>query len=351
MRSLYAANGGAAKAKKVFRSIPQAPERILDAPELLDDYYLNLLDWSSTNVVAVALGPTVYLWNAGSGDIQQLCQTAEDTDDHITSVSWAADGKHIAVGTAHAEVQIWDASRSHCVRRLRGHSARVGALAWNGTQLATGGRDNAILMHDVRIREHLTGTLAGHEQEVCGLKWSSSGQLASGGNDNVLHIWDQNSISRRTHLHRMTEHTAAVKALAWCPFQSNLLASGGGTADRTIKFWNSNTGAVLNSIDTHSQVCALQWNPHEREILSSHGYSQNQLCLWKYPSMVKMAEFTGHSARVLHMATSPDGTSVVSAAADETLRFWRAFGDGADTKARSTKAPAPQSALRSLNIR
>ena len=35
------------------------------------------------------------------------------------------------------------------------------------------------------------------------------------------------------------------------------------------------------------QVCALQWNRHEREILSSHGYSQNQLCLWKYPTMAR----------------------------------------------------------------
>ena len=41
-----------------------------------------------------------------------------------------------------------------------------------------------------RIREHITGVLRGHEQEVCGLKWSPSGtQLASGGNDNLLHIW------------------------------------------------------------------------------------------------------------------------------------------------------------------
>ena len=50
------------------------------------------------------------------------------------------------------------------------------------------------------------------------------------------------------------------------------------------------------------QVCALQWSKHEREILSSHGFSQNQLCLWKYPSMVKMAELTGHTSRVLHLA-------------------------------------------------
>lgn len=74
------------------------------------------------------------------------------------------------------------------------------------------------------------------------------------------------------------------------------------------------------------QVCALQWSKHEKEILSSHGFSQNQLCLWKYPSMVKMAELTGHTSRVLHLAQSPDGYTVASAAGDETLRFWQVFG-------------------------
>ena len=60
-------------------------------------------------------------------------------------------------------------------------------------------------------------------------------------------------------LHRLDAHQAAVKALAWCPWQRNLLASGGGTADRTIKFWNSTSGAMVNSVDTKSQVCVLTW--------------------------------------------------------------------------------------------
>jgi cell division cycle protein 20 (cofactor of APC complex) len=351
LKGLFSQNNAGVSKKKQFRHIPQAPERILDAPELVDDYYLNLIDWGSNNVVAVSLGTTVYLWNADSGTIQQLMQTNADTDDYVTSVSWAADGKHIAVGTNSAEVQIWDAERSRQVRSLRGHSARVSALAWNGSTLSTAGRDNNIMNHDVRVREHLTSTLRAHEQEVCGLKWSPSGQqLASGGNDNLLHIWDVHGMANNQYLHRMDAHQAAVKALAWCPFQSNLLASGGGTADRTIKFWNTHTGAMLNSIDTHSQVCALQWNKHEREILSSHGYSQNQLCLWKYPSMVKMAELTGHTARVLHMAQSPDGNTVVSAAADETLRFWKVFGDDSSKKA-AKAAEIGSSVLRTRNIR
>jgi cell division cycle protein 20 (cofactor of APC complex) len=41
--------------------------------------------------------------------------------------------------------------------------------------------------------------------------------------------------------------------------------------------------------------------------------------------MAKVKEFEGHTSRVLHMACSPDGGTVVSAAGDETLRFWDIF--------------------------
>lgn len=63
---LYSNTKGTAASgnKKTNRHIPQVPERILDAPELVNDYYLNLLDWSSNNVLAVALGAHIYLWNA-----------------------------------------------------------------------------------------------------------------------------------------------------------------------------------------------------------------------------------------------------------------------------------------------
>ncbi|KAL2653120.1 hypothetical protein R1flu_021248 [Riccia fluitans] len=309
-----------------YRHIPRASDRVLDAPELVDDYYLNLLDWSCKNVVAVALGTTVYLWHAETGAIHQLMSTSVE-DDYVTSVAWAPDGNHIALGFNNNEIQLWDADLRIQMRRLTGHTGRVASLTWNRSTLSSGGRDCNIINHDVRIRDHITSQLSGHNQEVCGLKWSVSGQqLASGGNDNLLHIWDiaaTSSQSTSQFLHRFDAHQAAVKALAWCPFQSNLLASGGGTADRCIRFWNTQTGACLNTIDTHSQVCALQWSQHQKEILSSHGFSQFQLCVWKYPSMVKVAELTGHTARVLHLAQSPDGTTVVSAAADETLRFWK----------------------------
>jgi len=65
-RAHGAARGIAAKIK-MTRNIPAAPTRILDAPELVDDYYLNLISWSSSNVLAVALGQCVYVQERSEG--------------------------------------------------------------------------------------------------------------------------------------------------------------------------------------------------------------------------------------------------------------------------------------------
>ena len=121
--------------KTTMRHIPDQPERILDAPDLESDYYLNLLDWSAQNVLAVALGPTVYLWNATNGSIQELC-TLDETEsgpmDKVCSVSWVpGDGNFLAVGTSNNVVQLWDVNECKKLRSMDGHQDRVSSLAWN----------------------------------------------------------------------------------------------------------------------------------------------------------------------------------------------------------------------------
>ena len=260
------------------------------------------------------------------------------------------------------------------------------------------------------MAEHYTSKLSGHKQEVCGLKWSFDGQqLASGGNDNKLYIWSPHS---NVPLLRFNEHTAAVKAISWSPHQNGLLASGGGTADRCIRFWNTQTASALNCVDTGSQVCNLCWSKNINELVSTHGYSQNQIVVWRYSSMSKVwdeptpisaatdrpsapppnghlsspgcrppalppprssstrppvprrrtsrlplpkvatwtghtlplpltpaqvATLTGHTLRVLYLAMSPDGQTIVTGAGDETLRFWNVF-PGPKTKGDASHA-------------
>ena len=308
--------------RKDTRKIPKVPFKVLDAPSLQDDFYLNLVDWSCLNVLSVGLGSCVYLWSACTSKVTKLCDLGPD--DVVTSVCWTPRGTHLSVGTNTGEAQIWDAAKCKKVRTMHGHSARVGTMSWVGNTLATGSRDRLIYLRDVRSGGSGTITkLQGHKQEVCGLKWSHDDcQLASGGNDNKLFIW---SLSNSQPVSRFNDHTAAVKAIAWSPHQHGLLCSGGGTADRCIRFWNTLTSTSISCVDTGSQVCNLQWSKNCNEIVSTHGYSLNQIILWRYPSMTKIQTLTGHTYRVLYLSMSPDGSTIVTGAGDETLRFWQVF--------------------------
>jgi len=80
----------------------------------------------------------------------------------------------------------------------------------------SGSRSGYIHHHDVRVAQHLIGSLAAHQQEVCGLKWSPDGKyLASGGNDNLLNIWPSEPgvfHTSGTPACTFSQHQAAVKA-------------------------------------------------------------------------------------------------------------------------------------------
>ncbi|CAF0984685.1 unnamed protein product [Adineta steineri] len=323
--------------KKTIRRIPKVPFKVLDAPDLHDDFYLNLIDWSSSNVLSVGLGACVYLCNAQTNNVQLLCDLTHTQlpsgssnqsniigSDSVTSVAWADWSNILAVGTNKGHVHIYDVTTQKRLQSICKHTSRVGTLAWNDWTLCSGSRDRSIIEHEIRAQS-AAHIFRGHTQEVCGLKWSPDKSiLASGGNDNRLFLWSKSQPTQP--LHSFDDHLAAVKAIAWSPHQHGLMASGGGTADRHIRFRSSLTCQTLSVCDTGSQVCQLVWSKNSpNELASTHGYSQNQIVVWKYPTMQPLAKLFGHQQRVLYLAMSPDGESIVTGAGDETLRFWNVF--------------------------
>lgn len=307
--------------RKATRQVSRVPYKVLDAPDLEDQFYADLIDWGSDNLIAAGLGSSVYTLNPVSGRVIKLCTLPDNMG--ISSVKWIERGQHLAIGDQKGSVQIWDAEKQRRLRTMTGHSNRVGALSWNSHILTTGSRDRTILHRDVRQPAQFINRLTSHKGEVCGLKWNGAeGLLASGGNDNIVNVWEGLST---VPLYSLKKHNGAIKALAWSPHQSNLLATGGGTADRHIRFWNTKDGSMINELDTGSQVSNLAWSKNSNEIVSTHGYTQNQVVIWKYPSMTQVACLTGHAYRILYLGMSPDGQNIVTGAADETLRFWHAF--------------------------
>ena len=330
------------------RKINLTPERILDAPNLVDDYYLNLLEWGASNILAVALGPEIYLYNGDTSETSLLMSILQDENDNmnntilnnniVTSLSWMNNGIGIGVGLPTGVLEIWDMNKKVKIREIEAHSDRISSLAWNGYIVSTGSKDKLIKNFDVRIQDSEISKIRQHKQEVCALRYSPEGDLlASGGNDNTAYIWDirklNNKLFNISNLNEVNTcikpllvnnyHTAAVKAMSWCPWQRHVLATGGGSKDRTIKIFNCDNNKIIKNVDTGSQVCSIVWNKKEREIISSHGFNKNQITIWNYQKMKKICELKGHMSRVLYLTISPDENYVCSGSGDETLRFWK----------------------------
>ena len=336
------------------RKISPTPERILDAPNLVDDYYLNLLEWGASDILAVALGPEIYLWNSETSETSLLMSIIKDENQNesnsllnnnnnvITSLSWMNNGVGMGIGLPNGVLEIWDVNKSTKIREIEAHSDRISSLAWNGYIVTSGSKDKVIKNFDVRCQDSEISKIRQHKQEVCALRYSPDGDLlASGGNDNTAFIWDVRKLNNKllniSNLNEINNsikplfvnnyHTAAVKALSWCPWQRHVLATGGGSKDRTLKIFNCDSNKIIKNVDTGSQVCAVLWNKKEREIISSHGFNKNQITIWNYQKMKKVCELKGHMSRVLYLTISPDENYICSGSGDETLRFWK-INDG-----------------------
>ncbi|KAK6464866.1 anaphase promoting complex, Cdc20, Cdh1, and Ama1 subunits [Scheffersomyces coipomensis] len=319
-----------ARAKK----IPTAPERVLDAPGFVDDFYLNLLAWSSTNLLAIGLEDAVYVWNASTGSVGILCELPDKC--MVTSLRWSDDGSYISIGKEDGLIEIWDIESNTKLRTLNcdNHQTRIASQCWNNHMLTSGSRIGNIYHSDVRLPQQITSKSENvHTAEICGLEYRSDGiQFASGGNDNLVSIWDvrqSHSSTSGQPLFTKTNHKAAVKALSWCPYQPSLLATGGGSSDKTINFWNTTTGARVNTIETGSQISSLNWgyaNGIGLEIVATHGFPTNNISLYNYPTLQKTGEIIGaHDSRILNGCLSPDNLTLATVAGDENLKFWSLF--------------------------
>lgn len=191
-----------------------------------------------------------------------------------------------------------------------------------------------------------------HTQQICGLAWSLTGhQFVTGANDNlcclvdtskIMDRWDQalrdlsltaevpedanrsEAGSSRTAmtLPRAVElkpgdethlwpHEAAVKAIAFCPWQEGLVATGGGFGDKSIHFFHATSGTLLATIAVAAQVTSLVWSTTRREIVATLGYSEPEhkyrIAVFSWPECQLVAAVQweqGH--RALHAIAYPN---------------------------------------------
>ena len=89
--------------------------------------------------------------NMKIADDTTLVRKLERQNGAITTLAWSPDGKHIAVGGAAPEVNVYDADTGARLAVCKGHSAGIYTVAFSpdSVTLATGGFDGTVRLYDV----------------------------------------------------------------------------------------------------------------------------------------------------------------------------------------------------------
>ncbi|ELK33973.1 Cell division cycle protein 20 like protein [Myotis davidii] len=114
---LYSQKAMPGSSKSTCPYIPSLPDRILDAPEICNDYYLNLVDWSSGNVLAVALDHSVYLWRHPTAAAGHTAR--------VLSLAMSPDGATVASAAADETLRMWRCFELDPARRREREKARA----------------------------------------------------------------------------------------------------------------------------------------------------------------------------------------------------------------------------------
>jgi WD40 repeat protein len=283
---------------------------VLDAPSLRDDYYCSILAYSvKAKVLAVGLANTVYFWNE-SGGVDSPTSLNPPSNAHVSSLSFSSNQGEkaiLAVGRSNGQVMLYspleaeprfDSAQSSpiCCVAFRPTTAKKPSqrdhhILVDTEELLVGDEIGNVLIYSVEWPTPMERNLFNwigcfslmaritiHTQQVCRLAWSPDGEsFATGGNDNTCHLFDTKKIIQipnqgmQNHVQLsapnfnlsalFAKHSfsvaAAVKAIAFCPWQRGLLAIGGGSNDRQVHFYHTLSGAALATIDCHSQITSL----------------------------------------------------------------------------------------------
>jgi WD40 repeat protein len=279
-------------------------------------------------IVSVSADQTIRLWDAVSheeigGPFAMLGAEISDVDFH-------PEGRLFATACADGSITLWSLdAKSSLIQVLSGHDDRVwdADFTTDGQVIASAGADENIHIWDVSGQPQLIRSLQGDIGQIYALDFSPDDTLLAVGGQLGIQVWDWHTGEQILAL--MDGHSAPVIGLEFSP-DGSVMASGG--MDSMIVLWDVGTGSIIGEPleGHHATVNDLEFSPNG-EILASVGcaYEYEEYCeggeliLWNLDEdPIGSRIMPIHAHNVWSLAFSPDGKTLATGSADETIRLW-----------------------------
>ena len=190
--------------------------------------------------------------------------TLQGHTNSVLSVSFSPDGERIVSGSLDNTLKVWDAETGQETLTLKGHSGPVWSVSFSpdGERIVSGSDDNTLKVWDAETGQE-TLTLKGHTASVWSVSFSPDGEriVSGSGTDDVdgksgeIWIWDARSGDA---VRQLTGHKDTVLSVAFDSSGQRVVSGG---ADRTLRFWDADSGAQLLSLNDDGYVFGARFDP------------------------------------------------------------------------------------------
>ncbi len=260
------------------KAIPTVPFRVLDAPNLKDDYYCSVLAYSYTcHTLAVALTQKVYLWTEQYGVRYPPLPPTRPTN-FVTDLAFSSEpgGRAILAAARNSgTVMLWSLLESR-PRFEAPHSCAASCVSWKPTEtyrpsidgedivpcedLLVGDDAGTIYYYSLEWPEFAPGSMTliakidAHSQNICGLAWSPDAELfVSGGNDNRAFLYDPKIILEAQRDIHASGSTVENPARPATPADRELSTTDAGLMTPPSSSERNTSGSQMTTTTVHAR--------------------------------------------------------------------------------------------------
>ncbi|MGL4396562.1 MAG: protein kinase domain-containing protein [Hyphomicrobium sp.] len=232
----------------------------------------------------------------------------------ISAVSYSGDGRLIVTISTDSWLRIWHSSGHTEAGAIYMQDGQATSLSVRNNRALTSHGDGSVNIWDLDRKQRLFHFKRNDASIWAASFTGSEDRIAAGSHDWTVALWQTSSEAQPSGL--IEGHENAVQALASEP-TGRWLASG--SADRSVKLWNLDTGTLKRTYrNTSDFVSALAFAADGG--MFAAGGLDGMVRLWPTTSSRALRTFASHGAKVTSLAFSPDGRLIASAAENGSVR-------------------------------
>ncbi|KAJ5946484.1 hypothetical protein N7454_003323 [Penicillium verhagenii] len=264
----------------------------------------------------------------------------KDALESFVMVAWSHGGR-LALATMDSTIHTWDSASDRCSPPLEGQGTKAFSMAWSsdGARLASAYEDGSIKLWNMISSSCLQTIHFAHDKAIYCIAWSKdSSRLASVSTDKTIKIWntDTGQLARRlsqdldvaktkredTHTSHGHSYSHTANVIAWSPDLTRLRPHRPTNPSNLEK----SSGKCLATFTGHTHdVASIAWSSGGSKLAS--GSADATVKIWDTTAGRCIASLEGHTGILRSVAWLADDARLASASDDRTVRTWDADGE------------------------